>query len=63
VHNRPTGRSASGLQSPDSAPTKKKKKKKKKKKNNVASCWIYIRILLGAHPIFYISRIRVNIRF
>jgi hypothetical protein len=32
VHNRPTGRSASGLQSPGSAPTKKKKKKKKKKK-------------------------------
>jgi hypothetical protein len=25
VHNRPTGRSASGLQSPGSAPTKKKK--------------------------------------
>jgi hypothetical protein len=31
VHNRPTGRSASGLQSPGSAPTKKKKKKKKKR--------------------------------
>jgi hypothetical protein len=30
VHNRPTGRSASELQSPGSAPIKKKKKKKKK---------------------------------
>ena len=28
---------------------------------NVASCWIYIGILLGAHYIFHISRIRVNI--
>jgi hypothetical protein len=29
---------------------------------NVASCWIYeyIGILLGAHYIFHISRIRVN---
>jgi hypothetical protein len=27
---------------------------------NVASCWIYIRILLGAHTILRISRIRVN---
>jgi hypothetical protein len=27
---------------------------------NVASCWIYIGILLGAHPILHISRIRVN---
>jgi hypothetical protein len=27
---------------------------------NVASCWIYIGILLGAHPIFHISRIRVK---
>jgi hypothetical protein len=27
---------------------------------NVASCWIYIRILLGAHPILHISRIKVN---
>jgi hypothetical protein len=28
---------------------------------NVASCWIYIGILLGAHPILHISRIRVKI--
>ena len=30
---------------------------------NVASCWIYeyIGILLGAHPILHISRIRVNV--
>jgi hypothetical protein len=28
---------------------------------NVASCWIYIGILLGAHPIIHISRIRVNL--
>jgi hypothetical protein len=30
---------------------------------NVASCWIYeyIGILLGAHPILHISRIRVNL--
>src|SRR5215470_5055585 len=30
---------------------------------NVASCWIYtyIGILLGAHPIHHISRIRVNL--
>jgi len=29
---------------------------------NVASCWIYdyIGIILGAHPILHISRIRVN---
>jgi hypothetical protein len=27
---------------------------------NVASCWIYIGTLLGAHPILHISRIRVN---
>jgi hypothetical protein len=27
---------------------------------NVASCWIYIGILLGAHPVLHISRIRVN---
>jgi hypothetical protein len=27
---------------------------------NVASCWIYIGILLGAHPILHISRISVN---
>jgi hypothetical protein len=27
---------------------------------NFASCWIYIGILLGAHPILHISRIRVN---
>ena len=26
---------------------------------NVASCWIYIGVLLGAHPILHISRIRV----
>jgi hypothetical protein len=30
------------------------------KLRNVASCWIYIGILLGAHPILHISRIRVN---
>jgi hypothetical protein len=28
---------------------------------NVASCWIYIGILLGAHYILRISRIRVNV--
>jgi hypothetical protein len=30
---------------------------------NVASCWVYeyIGILLGAHPILHISRIRVNV--
>jgi hypothetical protein len=28
---------------------------------NCASCWIYIGILLGAHPILHISRIRVNV--
>jgi len=28
---------------------------------NVASCWIYIGTLLGAHYIIYISRIRVNL--
>jgi len=28
---------------------------------NVASCWIYIGILLGAHNILHISRIRVNV--
>jgi hypothetical protein len=27
---------------------------------NVASCWIYIGILLGVHPILHISRIKVN---
>jgi hypothetical protein len=27
---------------------------------NVAFCWIYIGILLGAYPILYISRIKVN---
>jgi hypothetical protein len=27
---------------------------------NVSSCWIYIAILLGAHPILHISRIKVN---
>jgi hypothetical protein len=27
----------------------------------VPSCWIYIGILLGAHPILHISRIRVNV--
>jgi len=27
---------------------------------NVASCWIYIGILLGAHYILHISRIRVK---
>jgi hypothetical protein len=27
---------------------------------NVASCWIYIGILLEAHPILHISMIRVN---
>jgi hypothetical protein len=27
---------------------------------NVASCWMYIGILLGAHPILHISRIRVK---
>jgi hypothetical protein len=26
----------------------------------VASCWIYIGILLGAHPILHISRIKVK---
>jgi hypothetical protein len=36
VHNRPTGRSASGLQGPGSAPTKKKKKKRKKKKKKTS---------------------------
>jgi hypothetical protein len=35
VHNRPTGRSASGLQGPGSAPIKKKKKKKKRKKKKL----------------------------
>jgi hypothetical protein len=28
---------------------------------NVASCWIYIGILLGVHPILHISKIRVNL--
>jgi hypothetical protein len=28
---------------------------------NSASCWIYIGILLGAHPILHISRLRVNV--
>jgi hypothetical protein len=27
---------------------------------NVATCWIYIGILLGAHPVLHISRIKVN---
>jgi hypothetical protein len=27
----------------------------------VASCWIYIGILLGAHPILHISRIKVDV--
>jgi hypothetical protein len=27
---------------------------------NVSSCWIYIGILLGAHPVLHISRIRVK---
>jgi hypothetical protein len=27
---------------------------------NVASCWIYIGILLGAHPFFHISGIKVK---
>jgi hypothetical protein len=27
---------------------------------NVASCWIYTGIVLGAHPILHISRIRVK---
>jgi hypothetical protein len=27
---------------------------------NVASCWIYIGILLGGRPILHISRIKVN---
>jgi hypothetical protein len=31
-----------------------------KKLCNVASCGIYIGILLGAHPILHISRIKVN---
>jgi hypothetical protein len=30
---------------------------------NVASCWIYIGILLGAHPILHISRIKVKFCF
>jgi hypothetical protein len=30
------------------------------KRCNFASCWIYIGILLGAHYILHISRIRVN---
>jgi hypothetical protein len=30
---------------------------------NVASSWIYIGILLGAHYILHISRIRVNVGF
>jgi hypothetical protein len=30
------------------------------KLRNVASCWIYIGILLGAHPILHLSKIRVN---
>jgi hypothetical protein len=29
---------------------------------NVASCWIYIGILLGAHYILHISRIRVKLK-
>jgi hypothetical protein len=31
------------------------------KQCNIASCWIYIGILLGFFPILYISRIRVKI--
>jgi hypothetical protein len=27
---------------------------------NVASYWVYIKILLGAHPILHVSRIRVK---
>jgi hypothetical protein len=27
---------------------------------NVASCWVYTGILLGAHPILHISRIRIS---
>jgi hypothetical protein len=30
---------------------------------NVASCWMYIGTLLGAHPILHISRIRVKNQF
>jgi hypothetical protein len=30
---------------------------------NIASCWIYIGILLEAHPIIHISRIRVTDNF
>jgi hypothetical protein len=30
------------------------------KPSNVAYCWMYIEILLGAHHILHISRIRVN---
>jgi hypothetical protein len=30
---------------------------------NVASCWIYIGIILVAHPILHISRIRVKVYF
>jgi hypothetical protein len=33
------------------------------KRCNVASCWIYIGILLGAHTILHVSRIRVNTPF
>jgi hypothetical protein len=29
----------------------------------IASCWIYIGILLGTYPILHISRTRVNARF
>jgi hypothetical protein len=29
---------------------------------NVASCWIYIGILLGAHYILHVSRIRVKVQ-
>jgi hypothetical protein len=32
----------------------------KNKLRNVAYCWIYIGTLLGAHPILYISRIKVK---
>jgi hypothetical protein len=31
------------------------------KLRNVASCWIYIGLLLGAHPILHIGRIKVKL--
>jgi hypothetical protein len=33
------------------------------KATNVVSCWIYFGILLGAHPILHISRIRVKLAY